>query len=123
MAGRQATSGWGMPVVSDGLGVIGTMSDVCPKARAHPLACETHPLGAGTCHRAGDAARATYRRFWTSCMSSYQVSEGPGDMPEGVGRLSGALGACGDQGDAHRGRVVLTSRRGFRGHRCCWGSA
>ena len=123
MDGRQATSGCGMPAVSDGPGVIGTVSDVCPKARAHPLACETHPLGARTCHRAGDRAWVTYRRFWTSWMSSYRVSEGPGGMLEGVDRLSCALGACGGQGDAHRGRVVLTSRRGFRGHRWCWGTA
>ena len=38
----------GMPAVSDGLGVNGTVSVVCAKAPAHPLACETHPLGAGT---------------------------------------------------------------------------
>ena len=44
----------GMPGVLDSLGIIGTVSDVCMKAWAHPLACETHPLGMGTCHRARD---------------------------------------------------------------------
>ena len=80
------------------------------------MACETHPLGAGTCHRARDCAWVTYQQFWMSWMSSYRVSDSPGDMPEGVGRLSCMLGACGGQGDTHRGRVVLTSWRGFRGH-------
>ena len=80
--GRQATSGWGMPAVSDGLGVIKMVSNVCLKARAHPLVCEIHLLGAGTCHSARNRSWVTYWQFWMSWMSAYWVSEGPGGMPE-----------------------------------------
>ena len=106
----------GMPAVSDGLVVIGTVSGVCAKARAHPLACETHPLGAGTCHRAGDSL-GDVPAVWDvldvvlpGVRRSWGHARGCGQALVHAGRMWGSRGCAPGQGRPHVPARVLGHR-------------